>query len=152
MPPCRGAILLALLVALAVLAWAAAASVAVLGPVTARSQESELLDIGEQYRRAIQSYVASSPGGIRQYPTRLEDLVNDNRFAQPRHHLRKLFRDPVSPHQPWGLIKVGEAIVGVRSQSTAKPFKTAGFSAEQVGFASARRYADWQFNVGLSRP
>lgn len=115
-----------------------------------RADEEELLFVGEQYRQAIESYWRSTPGGMRQWPTRLEDLVDDNRFPQPKHHLRKLFRDPVAPDQPWGLLQVGSAIVGVHSQSEATPFRQTGFSARQAKFATAQSYADWKFAAVVS--
>jgi type II secretory pathway pseudopilin PulG len=112
-----------------------------------RRNEEELLFVGEQYRQAIESYRRNGPTRIRQFPTKMEDLVADNRFPQPRRHLRKLFKDPTNPKGEWVLIKVGNAIVGVHSQSTDEPYKKAGFTDTQRDFASANSYAGWLFKV-----
>lgn len=143
----RGAILLVVLVLLAVLAMASTALTLDDSAQQQRNNEEELLFVGEQYRTAIESYMRQSPNGQHQFPVKLEDLVADHRFPQPRHHLRKLFRDPIDPRKDWALIKVGNAIVGVHSQSDAVPFRIDGFSLAQADFARASTYADWQFKV-----
>src|SRR5512140_2029008 len=52
-----------------------------------RAHERELLWIGNQYARALKSYYDQSPG-VHQYPVRVEDLLEDNRFPMPRRLLR----------------------------------------------------------------
>ena len=146
----RGVVLLGVLVMLGVMAALSAEVGMRWADERQRADEEELLFVGEQYRQAIESYWRSTPGGVRQWPTRLEDLVADNRFPQPRRHLRKLFRDPLAPEQPWGLMQVGSAIVGVYSQSEATPFRQTGFSARQAKFAAAQNYSDWKFAAVVS--
>lgn len=143
----RGVVLLGVLVMLAVLAGLGAEIGMRWADERQRADEEELLFVGEQYRQAIESYWRSSPGGVRQWPTSLEDLLADNRFPMPRRHLRKLFRDPVAPDQPWGLVQLGSGIVGVHSQSDAEPFRRSGFGPRQARFAEAQRYADWKFTA-----
>lgn len=143
----RGAILLAVLVMVALVAAASQSLLMDTSNQQQRDKEEELLFVGEQYRQAIESYLRTSPNGVRRYPASLEELLSDNRFPQPRHHLRKLFRDPVSPQTEWKLIKLGNSLLGVRSQSTGVPFRKAGFTSTQENFASAQTYADWEFKV-----
>jgi type II secretory pathway pseudopilin PulG len=112
-----------------------------------REAEEDLLYVGEQYRMAIESYWRNSPGKARVLPSRLEDLVMDPRFPQPRRHLRKLYRDPLNAASEWGLIKQGNALIGVYSQAAGVPFRTTGFAEVNVGFDQAASYADWQFKA-----
>jgi hypothetical protein len=117
-----------------------------------RDNEAELLFVGEQYRQAIMSYWRESPGGVRSWPARLDDLVEDKRFPKPRRHLRKLYADPLSPETPWGLLNQGSAVIGVYSQAPGTPFRQVGFNAKQRGFDSAQRYADWRFLAEVPSP
>lgn len=145
----RGAVLLMVLVLIAIMAWGTSSLTLETSAQQQRRDEEELLFVGEQYRQAIDSYVRQSPNGLRQFPTKLEDLVADNRFPQPRRHLRKLFRDPVNPRGDWVLIKMGNAILGVRSSSKLAPFRKTGFGLKQADFANASSYADWQFKSSM---
>lgn len=147
----RGMLLLGTLVMLAVIAAAGVHVGMGFAQERQRADEEELLFVGEQYRQAIESYWRNSPGGIRSWPTRLEDLLADNRFPQPRRHLRKLFRDPLAPELDWGLVTLGTGIVGVYSRADGEPFRRSGFAPRQSRFAEARTYEDWKFTavVGL---
>lgn len=116
-----------------------------------RAHERELLWVGDQYARALQSYYLQSPG-TRTYPKSLDDLVVDNRFPTPRRHLRKLYADPVTRSTDWGLIKAPDGgIAGVHSLSTAEPWKKAEFARRWEDFKDRGAYAEWRFvaNVGL---
>lgn len=111
-----------------------------------REREKELLFAGEQYAMAIGSYYESTPGGIKQYPPNLEDLLLDNRFPVVRRHLRKLYHDPVTGGEEWGLLREqGGRITGVHSLSHQRPLKTAGFPSAWAAFATAENHAAWQF-------
>lgn len=143
----RGMLLLATLVMLAVLAAAGVHAGMGFAAERQRADEEELLFVGEQYRQALESYWRSSPGGIRSWPTRLEDLLADNRFPQPRRHLRKLFRDPLAPERDWGLVTLGTGIVGVYSRADGEPWRRTGFTQRQSRFAEARSYEDWKFTA-----
>lgn len=94
-----------------------------------REKEKELLFIGEEYRRAIASYYEKGPNGVREYPQRLEDLLQDKRFPMPVHHLRRLYRDPLTNRLDWDLIRQQGRISGVASRADGKPVKVAGFAA-----------------------
>ena len=114
-----------------------------------RDAEEELLYVGQQYRKAIESYYLRSPGRLRQFPLRLQDLVQDPRFPQPVRHIRRLWPDPVAPDKEWGLIMQSGAIVGVYSQSTGQPFRSANFDpALPQTFSKAKTYKDWRFVAG----
>jgi type II secretory pathway pseudopilin PulG len=110
-----------------------------------RENEAELLWVGGQYRQAIESYYNGTPVGVKVLPTKLDELIEDKRFPQPRRHLRRLYTDPMNPGKRMLVLKVGRNIVGVRSASTAEPFRHAGFEPGDEKFADAVSYADWQF-------
>jgi len=110
-----------------------------------REKEKELLFIGEQYRMAISTYYDKSPGGAKQFPEKLEDLLQDNRFPNPTRHLRRLYRDPMTPDGQWELIRLEGRIVGIASRGTEQPIKIAGFTPDQEGFESAEKYSGWRF-------
>lgn len=110
-----------------------------------REREAQLLLVGAQYRQAIGSYHAASPGSIQQFPRTLQDLVEDKRFPTPRRHLRRLYPDPITGKPDWTLVLEQGAIVGVASRSTREPLKQAGFSAKDAGFTGLRSYAEWRF-------
>lgn len=148
----QGMMLLGVLVALTVVTLVTASAGMSMADATRRANEEELLFVGEQYRQAIDSYWRNSPTGVRQWPTKLEDLVEDKRFPQPRRHLRKLFRDPMAPKQDWGTVNLGLAIVGVYSRADGQPFRKVGFDESQSKFADARRYADWEFSAAAALP
>lgn len=87
-----------------------------------RQREAELVFRGEQIRHAIQSYrKVVLPDGSSQWPTQLEDLLEDRRGPKPVRHLRRLWPDPITGQAQWGLIKEGLGIKGVFSDSPAKP-------------------------------
>jgi len=118
-----------------------------------REKEKELLFIGEEYRRAIDRYYDKTPGAAKQYPEKLEDLLQDKRFPMPVHHLRRLYRDPMTQKVDWELIKQQGRITGVVSQSRDEPIKIAGFASGQEEFEGAESYAKWRFiSNGSSLP
>lgn len=118
-----------------------------------RIKESDLLYIGEQYRKAISSYYTSSPdivGETKHYPGKLEDLLLDTRQTNKlTRHLRKLYTDPVAGKNEWGLIRdpVSKEISGVYSLAPGQPLKQQGFNAQQKEFAEAVSYAAWRFEA-----
>ncbi len=113
-----------------------------------RDKEAQLLFVGNQFREAISRYYARSPGAARQFPSRLEDLLKDNRFPQTVRHLRRIYVDPVTGKPDWALVMApGGGIRGVRSLSNAEPVKVAGFAERDAAFSGAKRYSDWVFAV-----
>lgn len=110
-----------------------------------REKEKELLFIGEQYRQAIGSYYAQTPGDAKQYPARFEDLLTDNRFPNPVRHLRRLYRDPMTADGEWETIVEQGRITGIVSRSTDAPIKIAGFPEALKELEGAKSYRQWRF-------
>ena len=140
-----GITFLGLLFALAITSIALAGTGVLWHMESRREKEKELLFIGEEYRNAIGSYYDKTPGEAKQYPEKLQDLLQDKRFPTPVHHLRKLYRDPMTPDGDWDLIRQQGRITGVASKSSDKPIKIAGFPAAQQEFEGAGSYAEWRF-------
>jgi type II secretory pathway pseudopilin PulG len=109
-----------------------------------REKEAELLFIGHQFRQAIGAYYALTPDAAKQYPAKLEDLLEDKRLPMPRRHLRQIYRDPMTGRAEWGLVKLGDRIVGVHSLSAERSLKTT-FHKRDAAFADASRYEQWVF-------
>ena len=69
---------------------------------------------------------------------RLSDLLDDTRQGEPRHHLRRLWADPITGG-PWGLLRTEDGrIRGVYSNSPNKPL---------TGPESVNAYPEWLFDV-----
>lgn len=121
-----------------------------------REQEKELLFVGEEYRRAIAAYAAATPstaeGATPLFPERLEQLLVDTRSFPAAHHLRRLYRDPLSGKADWQLLRREGRIVGVASTDPRRPIKVAGFARGQDEFAGAGSYADWKFIAEVTAP
>lgn len=115
-----------------------------------REKEAQLLFAGNQFRQALISYHNTSPGAVKHYPLRLEDLLEDRRHPVPLRHLRRIYPDPMTGGDTWGLVLAGGRIVGVYSQHTGRPFKSV-FRARDAAFAAASRYDQWVFgNDGVA--
>jgi len=108
-----------------------------------RERETQLLFIGHTYRMAIASYFATGHS----YPHTLQDLVQDERFPVPKHHLRRLYPDPVTGKADWSLIPTpsGQAIMGVASSSQGVPIKRDGFDTLDNALKGADCYCAWKF-------
>ena len=141
----HGFILLGLLILLALAGWALAAYSQSAAAARQRDVELDLLWVGQQYRAAIESYYRSTPGPIKQLPTRLEDLLQDPRYPAPLRHLRRLYADPMAPDEPWGLIRLNGQIIGLYSQARGEPFRRVDFDTSLESFTGALSYADWRF-------
>ena len=111
-----------------------------------RDKEQELLFVGAQFRDAIASYYNRSPGA-KSYPKKLEDLVEDQRFPMPQHHLRRIYRDPMTEGVDWAVVEApgGGGIMGVHSRSEEAPVKSGNFPASEAAFEAAENYSKWQF-------
>lgn len=108
-----------------------------------RAREAELLHVGEQYRRAIARYYLAGP---RQYPRALADLLRDARKPGIERYLRRLYPDPLTNSDDWGLVKAPDGgIMGVHSRSEDRPIKAANFPPAQAAFEGAQKYTDWKF-------
>jgi type II secretory pathway pseudopilin PulG len=114
-----------------------------------RDKERELLAQGRQFRQAIARYYETqvSPNAVnqKQYPTSLEDLLQDSRSLAVKRHLRKIFFDPMTGKAEWGLYQSGGRVVGVYSLSDKEPIKQDGFEADDTGFRGKTKYSEWIF-------
>lgn len=114
-----------------------------------REREAELLFVGKQYINAIKSYYKKSPAGAKQMPQTLKSLISDNRGIEPIHHLRKLYPDPMTGSNEWGLILNSSGkIIGIYSLSQDKPLAIGGnlgFSLDSNTNGTAQTYQDWKF-------
>lgn len=108
-----------------------------------REREAQLLWIGHTYRLAIASYFTSGQG----YPLKLQDLVQDDRFPEPKRHLRRLYPDPMTGKPDWTLIMTPDqsAIQGIASSSKSSPIKRDRFDTLDASFKDAKCYCDWKF-------
>lgn len=143
--PCRAAgfTYIGLLVAVAVMGLGLAEVGVIWRTQAQREREVELLFIGRAFQSAIASYYAVGP---HQYPPEIADLIEDKRFAEPKHHLRKLYADPMTGAPDWTLISAPmQGISGIASSSKAQPIKKAGFDEDEENFKEATSYSDWQF-------
>jgi type II secretory pathway pseudopilin PulG len=109
-----------------------------------REREKELLFIGHEFQAAIAGYYQA--GG--QFPQDLSDLLEDKRWPEPRHFLRRLYADPMTGQGDWTVIHLDSlGITGVASSSKGAPIKKSGFLPdEEDAFADAETYQDWKFN------
>lgn len=149
----RGVTFLALLLAIALVSAVLAAGASVWSQAQRRERETQLLWVGDQFRRAIAAYARSGEvSGT--YPRRLEDLLDDPRSPARRRHLRQIYPDPMTDSDDWGLLRNPQGgIVGVHSRHPGVPIKTGRFPDDYAGFAEARSYADWKFAaVALAGP
>ncbi len=110
-----------------------------------REKEKELIEIGDEFRRAIGAYYEHSPG-VSSFPTSLEDLLLDKRLPAIRRYLRKIYVDPMTGGTEWGLVKAGDGITGVYSLSENPPVKQANFSKDDASLSGKKHYSEWVFS------
>jgi type II secretory pathway pseudopilin PulG len=144
----KGFTYLGLLFALAFAGVALALAGIVWQTANKRAKEEQLLFAGGAIRDAITGYYRRTPGGNREFPRTLQDLVEDRRYITVERHLRKIYVDPFTSKRDWGLIKGAEGrIVGVFSQSREAPVKREKFPHTFASFEQAHRYSDWRFTA-----
>jgi type II secretory pathway pseudopilin PulG len=147
-----GVAYLLLLVAIAIIGISAAAAVSIGSAVARRDAEVQLLAIGAEFQRALASYAgvpagaAAAPGA--RGPRDLQDLLRDPRQPGIRRHLRKVYADPLTGKDDWGLLRDSEGfIVGVYSLADGRPAKRTGWPPEWSGFEDQDSYAGWVFGL-----
>lgn len=145
MPAQKGFSYIGVMVTLVIAAIGLQGAAAMWQQQTQRSNEAMLLETGEAYRLAIGRYYESTPQPVKQYPMRLEELIEDKRFPVPRRHLRKLYPDPFYAKQGMALVIKDGRIVGVHSQSLLEPIRSSGYQEAQAGFHGAKHYKEWLF-------
>lgn len=142
----QGYTYIAVLILIAILGMVTAAIGVVWSTARQQEREQELLQIGAQFQHAIGQYYERTPGTIKRYPLDLNALLRDERFMSPQHHLRKIYTDPMTRTQEWGLVRAEDGgIAGVYSLSEALPRKKADFESRNAGFINVRQYAEWRF-------
>lgn len=145
--PDAGFTYLGLLMLLAILGIVSATAVQLGSVVHRRAAEETLLNVGNEFSRALESYRSATPAGQPDEPPSLQDLLKDPRFPGVVRHLRKLYADPITGQQDWGILRSEESkhIVGVFSLSDAKPIKIANFDTRWQDFAGKFSYQEWVF-------
>lgn len=142
----RGFTYLLALVAISIIGLVAVRAVPLVQTYEQREKEKELLHIGHEFRQAIRSYYESSPGTLKRYPQRLEDLLLDRRFVGIKRHLRRIHYDPMTGQAEWGVVRSFDGgIAGIHSLSRDKPIKKEGFREVDAEFTGTTSYSDWRF-------
>lgn len=138
---------LGLLILLAIIGIVSATALQVGIVMHRRAAEEALLDVGREFSRALESYRLATPAGQPDEPSTLQDLLKDPRFSGAVRHLRKLYDDPITGQQEWGILRSEESkrVVGVFSLSDAKPIKIANFDLRLQEFAGKSSYQEWVF-------
>jgi type II secretory pathway pseudopilin PulG len=111
-----------------------------------REREQELIRIGRAYRDAIGRYYNQTPGIVKTFPPTLEALVNDERFPSPRRHLRRVYQDPITQSEGWGIVSAPSGgIMGIYSLSEKAPFKVKGYRGGLQHLNNKQHYLEWYF-------
>lgn len=111
-----------------------------------REKERELLFVGGQFRDAIKQYYEKSPGAVKRYPDKLEDLLQDERQIATQRYLRKIFIDPMTRSDKWGIVHAPQGgIMGIYSLSEEPPLKAANFREADRDFEGRAKYSEWKF-------
>lgn len=146
-----------LLIAVAVIGVSAAAAVSLGTTLARREAERDLLAIGSEFQRALNSYAGLPPGANAAPGTRgprsLEDLLKDPRQPGIRRHLRKVYADPMTGKDEWGVVRDSEGfITGVYSLAEGTPVKRTGWPPEWARFEEQDSYAGWVFGFQVAAP
>ena len=111
-----------------------------------RERERDLVFIGDQMAVALWRYYENSPNkSAKEYPQKIEDLLEDRRNLVNARHLRRFYADPLTGSRDWGLVRTGGRITGIYSLSTGVPMVKAGFPPGYEKFAAAKTHGDWVF-------
>jgi type II secretory pathway pseudopilin PulG len=143
--PERGATYLFVMLAVVLVGLSASVVAKQWKAVVQREQEAELLARGVEIQNALAAYSGQQkkgrvmPGEI--YPLTLEELTK-----QPKPALRRDYKDPITGGD-WEYIRdpATGRIKGVRSKSTAEPFKQTGFPPAVQHFTGLTSYDQWVF-------
>jgi type II secretory pathway pseudopilin PulG len=147
----RGFAYVMLLAAVAIIGVAAASALALGASMGRREAEEQLLAIGTEFQRALETYAAATPVGQDRRPMSLDDLLRDPRYPGVRRHLREIYVDPLTGRAEWGVLRdVDGRIRGVHSIAPGHPIKQMGFELWQAHFERATSYAGWIFGASES--
>jgi type II secretory pathway pseudopilin PulG len=141
-----GFVYMGLLVFVAIIGIGLSATGMVFHQQAQREKEAQLLFAGNEIRRAIGLYYEKSPGGVKQFPRTLDDLLLDQRYPGVQRYLRRVYVDPMTGSQDWVLISAPDGgISGVHSASSGQPLKSGNFPADDEDFKDKDSYAGWKF-------
>lgn len=111
-----------------------------------REKEEELIQVGRAYVWAIGNYYTRSPGTPKNYPLRLDELLEDKRFVGVERHLRRAYRDPISNAPEWGLVRAPDGgIMGVYSLSDKATLRKQPLLLPGAFPLVGTRYSEWKF-------
>lgn len=113
-----------------------------------REKERELLFVGQQFRTALAGYAAASPPGATPRPAALAELLKDDRDGTVHRHLRRIYIDPMTATDAWGLdLAEDGTVLAVHSRSESRPITPDGSSPRFRAFEGTTRYSQWRFGV-----
>jgi hypothetical protein len=73
-------------------------------------------------------------------------MLKDPRFPNTRRYLRKIYMDPLTGTNDWGLLKnPNGSIYGVYSLSEDATIKRDNFDLADVSFKGKSNYSEWKF-------
>ncbi len=153
----RGFAYIFLLVMVALLGGAAAATLELGATMARRDAERQLLAVGGEIQAALRSYAGvaqhTATGVQAQGPQTLDDLLRDPRAPGVRRHLRQLYADPMTGKPDWTVLRDAQGrITGVHSQAAGTPIKRTGFDAVWASFEDADSYQKWVFGLPAVMP
>lgn len=147
----KGFTYLAVLIFVALMGMGLATICVVWSTTVQRERERELLRIGKEIRTAIGQYYLKTPGVIKRYPARLQDLLMDERQLAITRYLRKIENDPFTGKPDWGLIPAPDGgVMGVFSRSNLEPTKRFDRDNRMIDFGRSRKYSEWRFYFELT--
>jgi type II secretory pathway pseudopilin PulG len=146
-PGAGGFTYLGVLLLLAVIVLVGTASLRLGVVIHRRAAEQALLEVGAEFSAALRSYARATPRGLPDAPLTLQQLQKDPRFPGTVRHLRKIYFDPVTGTNEWGLVRdeQNNGIVGVYSLSKARPVKQAHFDSRFSDMDGKQAYSEWKF-------
>lgn len=143
---------LGLLILVAIIGIATSATLKLGSIMQRRSAEERLLAIGSEFRNALESYANASAPGRPRSPASLQELLIDSRSASLRRHLRRIYIDPISGDDHWGVVSAipGPGISGIYSLAKGNPIKRANFDPRFEEFSGQPSYQNWIFSLPSS--
>ena len=125
--PQRGFTYVGLLIAVAVIAAGSATVLGARANLQLRDNEAELLAIGREFRQALQAYAEATPVGQPTAPKELAELLRDPRYPGVRRHLRRIYPDPLTGRNDWGIERSPDGrISGIHSLSPTPTLRHTG--------------------------
>lgn len=100
----QGAVYLWCLIGIVLLSLGLGRSLEVYSTQKKREKEEEQRYILNLYEKAIKNYYYNSPGEVKKWPEKLEDLLRDPRYVTPKRYIRKLYNDPLTDDPPLHLL------------------------------------------------